>query len=89
MLTVEMLATLQRQGGAVCLKGSFLCLVVEEADGGGAAEGHHVLGEVVVCGVEVETQSGLFQPFLVHVGQVADQVPFWRLREGEKKKKEL
>lgn len=87
-LTVEMLAALQGEGGAVGLQSSFLCFVVEEADGGGAAERHHVVGEVVVCGVEVEAQSGHFQPLLVHVGQVADQVLFWCLG-GERKTKEL
>lgn len=83
-----MFATLKREGAAVCLQGSLLHLIIEEADGGGAAEGHHVIGEVVMCGLEVEAESGLFQPLLVHEGRVVDQIPFWRLRKREREKQE-
>lgn len=48
-----MFATLQGEGWAMCLQGSLFCLVVEEANGGGAAEGHQVVGEVIMCSVEV------------------------------------
>ena len=65
------------------LQGGFLCLVVEEADGGCAAEGHHVSGKVIMCSVEVKTQSSRFQALVVHVGQVTHQVLLGRLAEKE------
>ena len=59
LLTVKVFATLQRESWSVGLQGGLLCLVVEEPNGGSAAEGHHIKRKVIMCSVEVKTQSGL------------------------------